>query len=57
MTDHLGGRVRQVEVTDPVGIAARPFDYADAFEVVLSEPAPTLLRCGLVRDWSRLLRW
>ncbi|MGW7465057.1 hypothetical protein ACWGJT_10175 [Streptomyces xantholiticus] len=35
----LAQQVRQVEVTDPVAAAER-YDYADAFELRLSEPDP-----------------
>ncbi|TVL91169.1 hypothetical protein CD790_17980 [Streptomyces sp. SAJ15] len=39
MKDRLAGQVRRVEVTDPIATARR-YDYADAFELRLSEPDP-----------------
>lgn len=37
--DHTSLVVRRVDVTDPVA-TARPYDYADAFEVRLNRPDP-----------------
>ncbi|MER6614201.1 hypothetical protein [Streptomyces xantholiticus] len=37
--NQLAQQVRQVEVTDPIATAER-YDYADAFELRLSEPDP-----------------
>jgi hypothetical protein len=49
MKNRLARQVRRVGVTDPV--AARPYDYADAFEVRLPGPDPnppeTWVRAGL----------
>lgn len=46
----MAQQVRQVEVTDPIATAQR-YDYADAFELRLSEPDPyspeTWVRAGL----------
>lgn len=50
MKNRLIRQVRRVGVTDPVA-AARPYDYADAFEVRLPGPDPyppeTWVRAGL----------
>ncbi|WP_274564778.1 hypothetical protein [Streptomyces spiramyceticus] len=50
MKNQLAQQVRQVEATDPIATAQR-YDYADAFELRLSEPDPhspeTWVRAGL----------